>query len=342
MDALHGIVTEVVQKHDIPAVSVGFIHQGQVMSYLSLGAQVRGGAPVDEASIYQIASLSKLLTGITVRQLILQERLAVDGYVADYLDGDLTDEAVTNLSGITVSDLLQHRSGIQDTDCALYRDRLDGEPWLDGYDRAALIADLNNLPPQSSGTTSFSYSSCGYAVLGLVAENVGQTRFAQLLQREVAMRFGMTQTFVTPDASQQEALVTPYRKTDRFAVTAPSILGMATSGSGIYSTVRDLTRLQEQQLATYRDQGNASRPLMLTGETGEGPDPSMRFGAGLIQVEMPMGQLFVHDGDADGFAAVYAFLPEHNVGTVLLTSSGGAWVQDTAMAILNTLVSEID
>ena len=335
------------QSENIPSISSGVIHDGTIRIDSSFGALDRNNVtPASSDSIYQIASLSKTLTGIVIQSLIVAGKLDPQEEIASYLAPVLTAKAKTQLGGITLVQLMQHRSGIADSDCSVYRNRAESEVVRTGYTRAELVADLNAMDMTGRKTGSFGYTSCGYAVAGLIGELVSGEDFDALLRHYVAEPYDMSDTAVALNDAQKSRLVTAYDKRDRSEAVLPYIMGKAAPGSAIYSTVHDLQNLQIAQIRAYRDfeNGGAAGPLILTesvapSELRQGAGKAM-FGSGLIIVPHPKGPFYVHDGDIDGFASVYAFSPRHNAGVVILTGSGGQWVTENAIKVLVEIIDK--
>ncbi|AWW73725.1 hypothetical protein CD351_04725 [Erythrobacter sp. KY5] len=333
---------DIAETEDIPAMSIGVVRGGRKAAIVNLGHHDRSGErPVDAQSIYQIASLSKTLTGALVSTMIADGAIDPQRSVASYLGDIVSDDASRQLEAITVENLLQHTAAIPEQACSLYRQREEGEAWPHGYSRAKLVADLDVIKIDRSKVGSFAYSSCGYAVLGLVAESAGGQDFASLLAGNVTRPNGMRDTTVVPDAMQRKRVTTPYRKDDRSTATSTSVMGMATPGSAIYSTLDDLMTFQIAQLAAYRRPANAAgpSPLVLTTNLTDVEGQPVKFGYGLIQLSHPKGTFYLHDGDADGFAAVYVFSPEHDLGLTILTTSGGRWLTDAAIETMVEIIA---
>jgi len=339
---IEGLVNEVALRENIPATSLSIIYNGSLLGFINNGETTRGGAPVNEQSIFQIASLSKLMTGIVISALEDQRLLEPQVSVGEYLSQAGLLPSENFLSDTSLTELLQHRSGIHDAFCSLYKNRTEGEPWLDGYSREDLLTDISVMDIRASDNGVFQYSSCGYVVAALLAEAASGRSFQQLLNEQVTLPYGMENTMVEVQAQHLADLVQPYRKDNRLLETAASNLGVAAPASGIYSTVEDLAKLQLAQLSAYiaDEESQSVSPLLLTKETGAGPEDFIRFGSGLFQIDHPAGTLLGHDGDADGYASFYVFSAEHNVGLVLLTSSGGAWVQDLSLEIVLYLMEQ--
>lgn len=340
-------LSAISQSEDIPSISSGVIYRGKRGTGANVGTLDRNsGAPVGDDSIYQIASLSKTLTGVIIQSLIVEGRLDPQEDIATYLAPVLTAEAKKQLGGITLVQLMQHRSGITDKDCTVYRNRAEGEVVQGGYTRTELVADLNAVDMSGRDTDTFGYTSCGYAVAGLVGEIVTDQDFDALLRKYVTEPYDMPDTVVTLNDAQKTRLVRAYNKRDRSEAVLPYIMGKASPGSAIYSTVHDLQNLQAAQMKAYRKfaRDGIAGPLILTKEVASAElrhgAGEAKFGSGLIIVPHPKGPFYLHDGDLDGFASVYVFSPKDNAGVVILTGSGGEWITKSAIEILVDLIDE--
>lgn len=336
---INATVEQVVASENIPSVAIGLVREGVPYHVYSFGTIRRGGdTAVDSGSIFQIGSLSKMLTGLVVNHLIVEGRLDPTKSLANLLNTTVGDLEV--LESPSLDQLLHHQSGITDYVCSLYRLRVEGQPWLEGYSRDELIADIRAIKSPEGILGSFHYSNCGYSILGLISEIVTDSSFGAQLLNTISKPYGLQNTTINLSPSQERALVVPYLKTDRETATKPSQMGMGVPASAIYSTIEDLQKLLTLQLGAYRSKQAARllNPLFLTPTTVQGPEPFIRYGIGLMEFDHPMGKLYGHDGDADGFASIYVFSPEHNVGIVLLTGSGGPWVADVTLEIMAQLI----
>lgn len=331
-----------IKEEDLPSLSAAIVRSKGTIEYFSYGTRKRGHhAKITQDTLFQIASLSKLLTGIVTNNLIRSGELDPEAPTNNYLGPALGARVNTSFEHITTRQLLHHRSGIANEDCSLYAKRKEGEPWLDGYSRAELIDDLGKLSVSKREASNFDYSSCGYAIIGLIDELVSGQPFAALLNEHVAAKYEMVDTVVVLDTDQQSRLATPYRKDDRRVATQASDMGMGTPASAIYSSTRDLARLQAAQLSAYRNYAlnGEDSDLLLSKRTAAGQRKGVRFGTGVIELRREQGTIYLHDGDADGFASLYAFAPEQDVGIVMLTGSGGRSFVELGIELLTQLMA---
>ncbi|MEL6273856.1 MAG: serine hydrolase, partial [Bacteroidota bacterium] len=103
-------------------------------------------------------------------------------------------------------------------------------------------------------------------------------------------------------------------------------MGKMVTAGGIYSSIVDLAELMIAQMAAYKtaNHPNSDHPLVLTNAAVES---NSQYGYGFFQTGEE-GELFGHGGDLDGFASTYLFSTKHNVGLIILTSSGGRWTKE--------------
>lgn len=338
-DSIEKRIKTVLEENNVPSLSIGVINNGDVVFLKGFGVKSRkDSTEVMGNSIFQIASQSKMFTAIIVKNLIQEGKLNLDDSINTYFSDEITEENKTRLKRIKLINFLNHSAGLSRDGFSIYRDRVEGEAWRNDYPRAELIADINSIKLETEPGTKFQYSNSGYAVVGLICENVSGLKYEELLKKYVTGKYGLKNTVVTLDTQQQKMLVKPYKKSERNVETQASIMGMATPASALYSNSTDLIKILSKQINAYRayqEQGTLS-PLILTEHTSQ-MNESFEYGFGLIKVTEGDTVKYAHGGDADGFACEYFFNPTKNNGVVILTSSGGRWVAELGIEILESL-----
>lgn len=322
-------IDSALAENDIPALSIAIIEDGKVTLSKGFGTMERNSnTPVNENSIYQIASQSKMFTGIIVNNLIKEGALRLEDPITTYLSDILNKQATERLKVVRLKSLLQHTAGIRNDACSNYKKRIDGEAWLEGYSEKQLIKDLNEMELEYEPDTQWKYSNSGYAIVGYICQKVSGMDYDSLVKKYVTNVYGLDNTCVTLNDHQKSLLVTPYRKDDRKIKTQPSLMGMATPASALYSNTSNLSQIIVEQIKAYRKNKNdgSYSPLILTEQAAEMGRNDLYYGFGLIMKSEEGWTNYNHGGDADGFACEYYFSPEKEVGVVVLTSSGGRWV----------------
>lgn len=332
-------IKKAMEENNVPSLSIGIIRDGKIDLLKGFGTRSRKDTTkVNESSIFQIASQSKMFTGIIVNNLIQEGKLNLEEPITSYFPSDINVNAKKRLHKIKLKFLLNHTSGIPSDACSVYSERIDGDAWTKGYSKEQLIKDINAINLEFEPSSQFQYSNSGYAIVGFICETVSNLSYSHLLKKYVTEKYELKNTSVVLSDMQRLKLVTPYRKDDRMIETKPSNMGMATPASAIYSNITDLTKIVADQIIAYRlyDSLNEQSPLILTKQTSK-MDEKFQYGFGLIKENSGSNIKYGHGGDADGFGCEYFFSPQKNTGVVVLTSSGGRWLGELADGILDDL-----
>ena len=178
-------------------IAIGVVVDGQRYTL------VRGAAsksadrpPIDGDSLFEIASVTKVFTGIAVAQAVLRGDLSLDQTIESLLPGAYASPELMERS-ITVADLVTHSSGLPRAPSAIpaWSPIFPGNPWSE-LTEADLVASVNKAlenPPESPG---YSYSGFGYMLLGEVLEAATATPYARLIEEGICAPLGMQNTWV--------------------------------------------------------------------------------------------------------------------------------------------------
>ena len=207
-----------------------------------LGWTVESGPVVAERTIYDLASLTKVVGTTTAVMLLFDEgKLHLDDKVAQFIP-EFTGGGKEN---VTLRMLLEHRSGLP-AGRDLWRIAHTPEEA-----RAAVIsAPLFAIPGQY-----YEYSDLGADMLGFTVEAVTGETLDQFLQRRVFTPLGMTDTHFRPDASLRGRIapteLTPPRgyplRGEVHDENAYALGGVA-GHAGLFSTVSDLSMFAQMLL----------------------------------------------------------------------------------------------
>ena len=127
-----------------------------------------------------IGSLTKQFTAAATLRLAQERRLTIHDSIGKFIRGVPSDKA-----GITIEQLLTHTAGIPDTIGERY-----GNEFLsrDEFVRRLLAAPLD------SSRGSFSYSTSGYALLGVIVELASGERYEDYLRDHLFRAAGLERT----------------------------------------------------------------------------------------------------------------------------------------------------
>jgi CubicO group peptidase (beta-lactamase class C family) len=161
-DKLSEFVTTQATELGVPGVAVGVLLDGQEI-YASHGVtSLANPAPVDEKTLFHLASVSKTFTATALMRLVAEGKVDLDAPVRRYVpELKLADEQAA--AQITVLNLLNHTAGL---DWNLIDDG-EGDRSL-----AGLVAKLPQLPLIAPPGARSSYSQAGYNLAGRIVEKV--------------------------------------------------------------------------------------------------------------------------------------------------------------------------
>ncbi|GAB2573310.1 serine hydrolase domain-containing protein [Streptomyces capparidis] len=200
--------------------------------------------PVRRDTVFDLASVTKLFTSITVVQQMERGRIELDAPVVRYLP----EFAENGKEAITIRQLLTHTSGLPAW-LPLYRDW----PTPDERFRAAFAA-----APQAAPGTRYLYSDLNLIALGRVVENVTGRRLDRVVADDITGPLRMADTGFTPPAellpriaaTEYMTWTSPPRGMIRGSVHDENAwsLGGVAGHAGVFSTARDLAVLAQAVL----------------------------------------------------------------------------------------------
>lgn len=110
-DSIDSYIQQGLKEWDVPGLSIVVVKNGKVVLMKGFGvSDIATKKPVDENTLFMIASNTKLFTGTALALLETRGKLNLNDKVTKYFPGfRLYDTASTNL--VTIRDMLTHRIG---------------------------------------------------------------------------------------------------------------------------------------------------------------------------------------------------------------------------------------
>jgi len=244
MDEALRQVDEWVSPRGVPGVAVAVWHRGEVVSSHRAG-EARPGSPVDDDTLFALASVTKPIAAATVVSLIEEGSLGLDDRVGSYLpafavSSDDPADPDSARGAVTIRHLLCHLSGLPE-DLAARDHRLDHRP-----DLSALTDQMAALPLRSRPGETLRYSNAGYAVLARLAESVGSDGFWALTRDRILLPLGLNDIVARPDGTDLDRVAHTAEAvnpgTDVESYNSAYWRGLAIPWGGLYGTVGDAVR----------------------------------------------------------------------------------------------------
>lgn len=273
-----------------------------------------GRALVDEHSLFEIGSLSKIFTNLLLAQLVLDERIDLDAPVTDYLPEGMD---VPDFKGqpITLFDLATHSSGLPSIPPELAL--ADPANPYQFYSAELLTAFLAAYPLPRAPGESFQYSNTGTTLVGLAVSHVAGQPYEQLVQERILDPLGMDDTMLAVPADKLARFATGH--SDGQAVPHWDFDVFAPAG-GWRSTASDMAKFVAAASGQTETPLKPAFDLMLE-RTRPAGSPGMTIGLGWMILAHPGGSVVWHNGQTGGFNSFAGYDRETGRASVVLSNA---------------------
>jgi CubicO group peptidase (beta-lactamase class C family) len=331
--SLDAVVTQAMQRHDVPGVAVGLLHDGTAQTAGFGVTNVAYPRPVDADTLFLIASLTKTLTATAVMRLIERGLLALDRPIRTYLpDLRLADASVAER--LTLRHLLTHTGGWQELDR-----NIDTGPGDDAL--ARLVERMADQPQVRPLGATWSYSNNGFSLIGRVIEVVTGQTYERAITDLVLAPLGMAHSFLcAEDAITYNVAVGHERGAQGVVVTRPyTVPRCTTPAGGVIATVADLVRYARfhlgdgttpdgERLLTRETLALMQRPQVVGGHA-EAEANGLNWYLRAVEGIPVIG----HEGRTNSQWSTLMLVPARGFAVVVLTNSGRGY------EVLNAVVT---
>ena len=235
------LLTDFVGQGAFPGAVVAVGHRGELAHLAAFGSQTYdpGSPPVTVDTIYDVASLTKVIATTTMAMMLVDEgRLDLDAPVVDFLPLF----AGPGKEKVTIRHLLTHSSGV-DWWAPLYED-LEGP--------AEYLARIQAMDLVYEPGSKSVYSDLGLILLGEILERVSGRPLDEFVADRVFAPLGMTGTGFRPDPSLLGRIAPTEYDEWRGRVVHGEVhdenafaLGGVAPHAGLFSTAGDLARFMQ-------------------------------------------------------------------------------------------------
>jgi CubicO group peptidase (beta-lactamase class C family) len=307
----------------LPGLSIAIVHDQDIVWSRGFGhADRERKIAATPATIYRIASISKLFTSTAVMQLRDQGKLKLDDPVSKHLPWFKLKNAKAEDAPITIRHLLTHTAGLP---------RESPFPYWSDFQfptRAQMIEAFAKQETVYPPETEWKYSNLGLAIAGEIVATVSGESFEGYIQKHILGPLQMRSTSVVLPEADRPRLAIGYgrRLPDGSRALRPFTDAKAiTPAANLSSTVEDLARFVALQM---RD-GPAGNTQILKGSTLREmqrvhwlmPDWKSGRGLGFHIIHRETGDLVGHGGWVAGYQTAVYFRPRDKIAVIALTNA---------------------
>ncbi|UCC25644.1 MAG: serine hydrolase [Gemmatimonadales bacterium] len=328
--ALDAYFAEALGAWPLPGFSVAIVKDGEVVLEKGYGvADVRGSTPVDEHTLYAIASNSKAFTAAALAQQVDAGHLSWDDRVLDHLPWfRLYDDYVTQ--EIRIRDLLSHRAGLGTYSGDLL--------WYGtSYSAEEVVRRARYLEPAFSFRDGYGYTNLMFIAAGEVLRAVSGEDWHDYVEGRFFAPLGMSRSVTsTDDLAGMANVATPHKYVagETIPIEWYNWDAMGAAG-GIISSVHDMSLWMRAQLAggewngvrlfdpaRQQEMWNVLNPMAVSpGYARQYPSTHFRgYGMGWSLNDYLGRKVMSHGGGYDGMYSRVVLVPEEGLGVVVLTN----------------------
>jgi len=340
---------------DVPGIAVCVIKDGKVIHSRGYGVRsLRTGEPVDENTLFGIASNSKAFTTAALGMLVDEGKLSWDDKVRKFIpEFKLFDPYVTE--EFTVRDLLCHRSGLGlgAGDLMFFPDGSD-------FTIPDIIHNLQFLKPVTSFRSQYAYDNNLYIIAGQVVARASGMSWEDFIEKRILRPLGMSHSAATFDRLRDTSdVIDGHSRVDGKVQVIVRHRGQVDDAAGgIYSCISDLSKwvllhLQHGKYgpdsvrlfseAVWRERW-APQTILPVGGPGPYNTHFAAYGLGFGLQDVRGYKQISHTGGLEGMVTQITMIPELQLGIIVLTNAeeGGAFsaitnqIKDSYLGITGT------
>ncbi|MFI5124098.1 MAG: serine hydrolase [Chitinophagales bacterium] len=326
------VAENALKTFDVPGIAVAVIKDGKIIHSKGYGVRsLNTSQPVDEHTLFGIASNSKAFTAVSLGILVDEGKLNWDDKVRKYIpEFKLYSPYVTE--EFTIRDLLTHRSGL-----GLGAGDLMFFPDSSDFALKDILHNLQFLKPVSGFRTKFDYDNNMYIVAGEVVSRVSGMRWDDFVESRIFRPTGMMQTAGSFDGLKDKSNVIDGHApvNGKVQVIARSSLKVGHSAGGINSSIADLSKWVEL-LLNHGKYGEGLKKRIFSeavlneiwspqtiipiDETGYYNTHFSAYGFGFFISDVKGYKQLSHTGGLEGMVTQITMIPELGLGIIVLTN----------------------
>lgn len=344
--AIDSLVLRTMHAFNVPGIAVSVIKDGKVIHCKGYGVRsTRTGLPVDQNTLFGIASNSKAFTTAALGILVDQGKLSWDDRVRDYIpEFRLSDPYVSD--AFTIRDLLTHRSGL-----GLGAGDLMIWPDSNDFSKEDIIRNLHFLQPTSGFRAQYAYDNNMYIIAGEVVARVSGQSWEDFVEDHIMQPLGMRASAPSFERIRDTSdMIDAHSLVDGSLRIVPrSTMRTGHSAGGIYSNLTDL----DNWVLMHLNGGKygATAPLLSPSVHAEIWSPQtimpvhtpgsynthfQAYGLGFVLSDVKGYKQVRHNGGLAGMVTQITMIPELGLGIIVLTNQE----QDLALEAISNQIKD--
>lgn len=316
-EKIDSFIKAAMNDWDVPGLSVAIVQNDSIIFSKGYGVREYGkDTPVDENTLFVIASCSKAFTTAALAILVDNKKINWDDPVIKYLPGfQMYDPWVTN--EITIRDLVTHRSGL----ATFSGDFL----WINStYNMDEIIKRAKYLQPSSGFRSKYGYQNIMFITAAQIIKAVTDSTWAQFVSAHFLNKLGMknSNTSYVDLVKANNYSKSHFTKNGAVKAYSDTQIDNAHGALGINSSAQDMAQWIRLQLGKGNVDG---KQIFSEAQSNEMFSNhmfirNMNYGLGWF-IRYTNGKKTInHGGGMPGMISDVTLVPENNFGFVILSN----------------------
>lgn len=296
--------------------SVTLFGSGQIVYSNAIGfSDLETKRKLNPDTKFRIGSISKTFTAVLVLMAQEENKLSLDQTIDTYFP------SVENAGNITISNLLNHRSGIhsftRDKDFFSYHTR-----YISSDDMLNTISKYqSDFMPDSKSE----YSNSNYFLLALILEKVYETTFENILTDKILTPLDLKNTYAGDTINLESNECYSYEYIDDWSKLPETNMSVAMGSGSIVSTSIDLTVFIDALF---------SGKLISAASLAKMKTIVDDHGMGLMRFSIGGREAYGHHGSIDGFKSTLMHFPDQGLSIALVSNGSNNNKEEVFMEVL--------
>jgi D-alanyl-D-alanine carboxypeptidase len=270
-----------------------------------------------EKTKYRIGSITKTFTTVLVLQLIEEKKLSLTTTLDKYFP------SVPNAKSITISNLLNHRSGIHN-----FTNDPEYLTWMmKPKTKDEMVAIIAKSPSDFQPDSKAEYSNSNFVLLGFIIEKLRTKTYSEVLAERITKKIGLTETNygTATDVKRNESYSYNWMN-GKWNQEPETDMSVPHGAGAIVSTPSDLTKFLEALFAGKLVKSESLSKMKTITDN---------YGMGLFQFPFDGKKGFGHTGGIDGFASSASYFPSDSLAVAYCTNGQVYAMNDILIGVLS-------
>lgn len=338
------VAATLIEQPLLHSTSIAVVYRGQ--EFIRHRGDMEAGkpGPPTDATLYEIGSLSKTMTGTLVANAVLERRLGLDDDVRMYLHGDYPNLQYEG-DPIRIRHLLSHTSGLPNMlperantvleDFTDQRTPRELNAIYTGYGKADFFRDLHAVQIRQAPGKDYAYSSAGTQLAAHILETLYKRDYESLLRGFFRDSAAMTGLRIRLTDAEATRLAVGYHSDNEVPTAPMPELPWGASGN-VKATVPEMLKYLKFQLAGGPVVTESRRALVEFDS-----EFSIGYFWNIVGGDRLKGVYYAHHGGVPRSQCYVYIMPKYDLGIFVITNQSGDKTARAMEAAINTLVERI-